>query len=117
MGNKMGSYAFLAGAIIALVAGLFSGMVAGLAGWILLVLIVLGLVVGVLNVSDKEISQFLLAAAALMLVGSAKLTVIDSVLPSVGTILDKVVANLVVFVAPAALIVALKAIYGLAKDS
>ena len=109
--QAVGSWAFILGVIIAILAGLAAGMLDAItAGWITLVLVILGLIVGFLNISDKETSGFLIAAIALMAVGTANLAVI----PSIGMYLASMVQNIAAFVAPAALIVALKAVYNLA---
>lgn len=105
--EKIGSWAFLAGLVLAILFGFISG-----ATWTIPVLVVLGLIVGFLNISEKEVTSFLIAAIALMAAGAANLTVI----PQLGTYLADILANITVFVAPAALIVAIKAIYGMAKD-
>lgn len=117
MGNeKLGSYAFLLGAALVLISSIFSGLVAGMEGIILLALVVLGLVVGVLNISDKEVGKFLVASIALILVGSANLTAANTVVFGLGTIMQTIVVNLARFVAPAALVVALKSIFSMAKE-
>lgn len=120
--EQIGEYAFLAGVIIAIAVGILSGMAlvamdAGTTGLITLVLVVLGLVVGFLNIKDKEIKTFLIAAIALISVGSAQLTVVNDVIAPLGTVLQDIVGYIAVFVAPAALVVALKAVYSLAKES
>lgn len=114
--SQVGSWAFLLGALVALVAGVFGGALAVYEGWILLLLVFLGLVVGILNITEKEVDKFLVAAVAMILVGSANLTAANTVVFGLGTVLQSVVVNLARFVAPAALIVALKAIYNLAKS-
>lgn len=112
--QSVGNWAFILGVIIAILAGLFAGSLdASMAGWVTLVLVVLGLVVGLLNINDKETSGFLIAAIALMAVGTANLGSIDMV----GVYLASMVQNIAAFVAPAALIVALKAVYNLASKS
>ncbi|MBT4597225.1 MAG: hypothetical protein HOC95_04580, partial [Candidatus Diapherotrites archaeon] len=75
--QKIGSYAFLLGVIIALIAGIVaaadaimgSAMLAGSAGWIALVLVILGLIVGFLNIKDKHITDFLIATIAVAMIG------------------------------------------------
>jgi len=114
--TQVGTWAFLLGAILALVAGIFGGVLAAYEGYILLLLVVLGLVVGFLNIKDREIDKFLLASVALILVGSANLTAANTVVPLLGTTLQAIVTNLARFVAPATLLVSLQAIYNLAKD-
>jgi hypothetical protein len=113
--QTIGIYAFIVGVILAIIAGLAGGAVAEYIGAITLILVILGLIVGFLNVKDKMVFNFLIAAIALMVVGSANLTTIDTIITPLGTILQAIINFITIFVAPAALVVALKAIYGLAK--
>ncbi|RLG69133.1 MAG: hypothetical protein DRO07_02695 [Candidatus Iainarchaeum archaeon] len=115
MDQTIGSWAFIIGVLIAILGGIFAPMLAEQAAWITLVLVILGLIVGFLNIGDKEVPGFLMATIALMLVGSADLEIIDKVIAPVGTYLASIVANIVAFVAPAALVVALLEIYRLAS--
>jgi hypothetical protein len=106
--EKLGEWAFLLGILIAVVAGLASGALDNAAaGYVTLALVVLGLVVGFLNVGEREVNNFLIAAIALVLMGTARLTAI----PVVGIYLALMVLNVAAFVAPAAVVVALKAVY------
>ena len=115
MAGKMGQWAFIVGVIIAVVIGLFSSTLSGdTKGWLVLLLVVLGLIVGLLNVTEKESTPFLIAAAALLLTGTAGNTL--SIIPSVGDYLSGIVQAIAVFVTPAAIVVALKSIQSLAKD-
>ena len=79
--------------------------------WIGWVLAVLGLIVGVLNVSDSDSQTFLLAAIALA-VGANRLGAI----PGAGEHLAGIVANLVLFVGGAVLVVAAKSLFASARD-
>ncbi|MBN2111684.1 hypothetical protein JW707_01160 [Candidatus Woesearchaeota archaeon] len=108
--DKKGHYAFLVGVLLAVVAALIPSLQA--AAWLPWVLIVLGLIVGFLNITAKETTEFLVATIALMAVGTGGL----SAVPSAGAIVLGILKNLVAFVAPAALVVALKAIYALAGE-
>ena len=113
MGNKMGQWAFIIGVVVAVLVGLFPQ---DWLGTITLVLVVLGLIVGFLNVSEKEATPFLVACIALLATQNAKdsLTIIP---PQVlGTFLANAVGNIAAFVAPAAILVAVRAIWALAKD-
>jgi hypothetical protein len=110
--EKIGGWAFILGVVIAIVAGLASGALdAASAGYVTLALVILGLVVGFLNVGDKEVNDFLIAAIAVVLLGTANLAVI----PMIGIYLASMVLNVAAFVAPAALVVALKAVYNLSS--
>ena len=54
MTESIGKWAFILGVVIAVIAGLVGGWAAAYSPWILLVLVVLGLIVGFLNISAKE---------------------------------------------------------------
>lgn len=112
--QKLGGWAFILGVLIAVVAGLAAGYLTAYAGWVALALVTLGLVVGFLNIGAKEVNDFLIAAIALsvLAISAAGLNLI----PYVGVYFAAMVQNIAAFVAPAALVVALKAVYTLAKN-
>lgn len=110
--EKLGGWAFILGVVIAIIAGLASGALDAIsAGYVTLALVVLGLIVGFLNIGDKEVNNFLIAAIAVVLLGTANLAVI----PLIGVYLASMVLNVAAFVAPAALVVALKSVYNLSS--
>ena len=109
--SKLGSYAFIAGIVISILIGLL-GLKGDTLGTATAILVILGLIVGLLNVTAGETVAFLVATIALIVAGTADLAVI----PMVGNALQFVLAAIVVFVAPAAIVVALKAIYALASS-
>lgn len=114
-GKKMGEWAFIIGLLVAIVIGLFSGTLsANVQGWLVLLLVVLGLIVGFLNVTATESTPFLVAAAALLITGTAGGSL--AVIPTIGIYLQDIVQNIAVFVTPAAIVVAVKSVYSLAKD-
>ena len=98
--------------LLAIVIGLFTSYLgAETYKIILIVLVVLGIIIGLLNVNHKESSGFLLAGLALVVVsffGQATL----SIIPQIGSVLS---ALLVLFV-PAVIIVALKAMFVISRD-
>jgi len=107
MDPRIGSYSFIVGVVVAILAGLGS-----LTGDLpVLILVLLGLIVGLLNIPVKKTTDFLVASVALIVAGTANI----SVIPMAGEILQGALANLTVFVAPAAIVVALKDIYALAQ--
>jgi hypothetical protein len=111
--DRLGEWVFILGVVIAIISGLaYQAMDATSASYITVVLVILGLIVGVLNIKDKEIFNFLIATIAIVAVGAANLNQI----PIIGSYLGYMVLNIAAFVAPAALVVALKAIYGLASN-
>lgn len=103
--ENLGKYAFLAGVGLAIVLA-FVSIPNGY-----LILSVLGLVVGFLNITSDETQGFLIAAIALMLTATS-----IRVLPGVGELLGEMASNLSAFVAPAALLVALKSLFESSKD-
>ena len=105
----IGSVSFIVGLIIAVLAGAF---LAPMSTAVVVILVLLGILVGLLNVTGSEATGFLVAAIALLVVGSAGL----GALPAIGELIAGALQGIVVFVAPAAIIVAVKQIYGLAKN-
>lgn len=126
MANKQMNYgqiAFLGGLVIAVIVGLLSSLVpASVMPILMAVLFVLGLAVGLLNISDKEVNSFLLATVALLLAATAwnvSLVQSLSLLGELGLTLAGMVAGftsaLIAFISPAAFIVAILAVYKMAQ--
>lgn len=115
--ERYGEWAFLIGIVIAALLGVFALFAVQLGDqmlvWIYALLAILGLVVGLMNITEKETMHFLVSAIALALLPSA-LDPLTTVIPVSEQPLIKFTAAIGVFVAPAAFIVALKAIYNLA---
>jgi len=105
--SVIGSWAFLIGVILAVVLGLL-GMVSGV--WVT-VLVIIGLIVGLLNVTDKEAMPFLLSGAVLIIASSLG----QGSLGSIKMIGDILGALLIIFV-PATIIVAIKNVFSIAKN-
>ena len=114
MANKTGHYAFLAGVLLAIIVGLFPDLSKQYSSIVVMVLVLLGLIVGFLNITAKETTEFLVASIALMGGGAALESI--TVIPVVGDVLYSILLHVAVFVAPAALVVALKAIKNLAES-
>lgn len=109
---KYGSWAFLIGLVISIIAGFIS---TGVEGYYPLVLGILGLVVGLLNVTDKEVQLYLIATIALMASASSLATVV-SFSATAEVVVQTILNYIVVFVSPAAAVVALKAVYEISKE-
>lgn len=122
--QKVGSYAFLIGVIIAILAGLVplvemlmgTILVEGVAPWIALILVVLGLIIGFLNIHDKHVSDFLIATIAVAMIGLVALNPAIMIVDPVVLVLNTIIGNIVTLVAPAALVVGLKQILSLSKE-
>ncbi len=116
MEKKMGEVSFILGVVLAVILGLIGGYLGTLEPWLISILIVLGLVIGFINVSGKQTKDFVLVAVALVLVtyiGGASGT-LTSVL-YIGEYLAGVFNAIMAFVVPATVVVALKEIYALAQ--
>jgi hypothetical protein len=104
----IGFWCFIVGLVIAVVAGL---VLPGNAV-ITLILVILGIVIGFLNITPKETQALLLAAIALIVVGNAfaplKFLGID-------TYIAGILAYITVLVAPAAVIAAIKTLWLIGK--
>ena len=106
--NSLGGWAFLIGVVLALVFALpwfsFSGL-----GWLL---VVIGIIVGLLNVKAEEVKPFLFAGTVLVIVSALGGNSFSTISPFLGIAL----ANLMTLFVPATIIVALKHVFVLAKD-
>ena len=102
----VGKCAFVVGLVIAVAGGL--GFEQAWFGW---GLAVLGLIVGFLNINDKESQTFLLAAIALIVAASAV-----GAIPYIGEVATRIIANLVLFLGGAVLVVAVKSLFAVARD-
>jgi len=108
--HRIAHYSFFVGLLIAILAGFFRTVVS--TEVLVTTLVLLGLLVGLFNLTAKETVPFLVACIALMLAGIVNLGLI----PGVGLYLRSILSNLVVFVVPAAIIVGMKTIWSLASD-
>ena len=115
--SQYGIWAFLVGAIVAVVVSIGSAAAQAWATntWFVFVLVVVGLVVGFLNITKEETHGVLMAAVALVVVNTANLSAINTLVPFVGTFLEAFVKNAIVLTAPAALVIALKSLYSALK--
>ena len=111
-GSKIGAWAFLIGIVIAVSIGVFSSQIIEPTQEIVLwLLILLGAVVGLLNITQKESSGFLLTTLALVIVSYFGRTIL-MIIPVLGSVLGA----LLVFLVPTTIIVALKSVFEMAKD-
>lgn len=97
-GHKMGSWAFLIGLALALV----FGALGSLTGNLVYILVVLGVIVGLLNIGGKEIIPFLWAGFILVIVATLGQGVVLSV-----PVFSNMLHALAVLFVPATIVVAL----------
>jgi hypothetical protein len=110
MQETIGRMAFLLGLVISVIAGFIQ-----LGSMALGVLVILGIIVGFLNVTGKEVEKFLMGTIALILVGTVGLN-LAAVIGAAAGVVNGIVQAFVSFVAGAALIVALKEVYAVTKN-
>ena len=102
----IGKWAFIVGLVIAVLAGLFFQP-----AWALWVLAILGVIVGLLNITAEDTRGFLLAAIALTLSATALNTI-----PIIGKAFELILPFVVAFVAGAMIVVAFKELFQTARS-
>jgi hypothetical protein len=112
----IGSWAFLIGVILAVLSGILAAIpslnISLLDNMNLLIaMVVIGIVIGLFNISNKEVTPFLLSGTCLVLVSSFGV----SVLGIIPIVRDIIITLLAIFV-PATIIVAIKNVFSLAKN-
>ena len=115
--NLIGAWAFLAGIVLAVLAGIFAQR--AISPLIIIILALLGVFVGYF-VSEKNVQTFLIASVSLVitsfagiqgLVLSAALVGID-----VSRILSSILGSLLILFVPTTIVVALKTVFSIAKS-
>jgi len=112
LAGTIGLLAFLVGIILAIVGGIGYHDNSG----ITLTLVIVGILVGVLNITGKEVLPLLIAAIALIVVGLTKgFAPLNDLGGEAGTKINDIVAYIAIFVTPAAIISAVRAIWAVAR--
>ena len=128
--EKVARWAFVAFVIIAIVMGLVVGYMANSANahlldsnvtnantYVTLVLLILGIVVGLISITTKEVTPFLMATIALIV---ASMSNVWSPLQN-GTLdllyywAKEILSYIVAFTAPAAVIIAIKSVFAMER--
>jgi len=118
MERQIGNYSFIVGVILAIVLGLAAPSLGAAEVWLWSLLVVLGLIVGFLNVSGKETKEFLWVTVALVIVayaGSAQVSSWETKVKLIGPYLTSIFDSILAFVVPSSVVVALKDVWVLAK--
>jgi len=111
MTGVLGALAFFVGMILAIIAGWYRDE-----GGIVLALVIFGIIVGLFNITGKEMIPFLVAAIALVVVGSINgFAMLDDVVDGFGRVLNAIVDHIAVFMTPAAIINAIRVVVALAR--
>ncbi len=106
----VGPAAFYIGLLIALVAAFITP-----SGWLFVGLAVLGVIVGLLNITAREIGPFLFAAIAFIVAALGMQSLITLTGVAVPVELTRLAANITTLVGAGAIIIALRAIYEVSK--
>ena len=120
--NTLGAWAFLIGVILAIIIGLGTSLISipELVKYntvLFAILVILGLVVGFMNVTDKDSQTFLIAGAVLVIVSKFGMEGVTGTLIgiNVGNVVTHIFSALLTLFVPATIIVALKTVFGIAK--
>jgi ATP synthase protein I len=116
MDKKIGHYSFIIGVILALVLGLASPYLGDANIWLSSLLVVLGLIVGFLNVTGKETREFLLVSAVLIITAFAgNASAMLGEVNIIGSYISSIFSQFLAFIVPATIIVGLKDILKLSQ--
>ena len=120
--NVIGAWAFLLGVILAIVIGLSSSLVSipfltRYSAQVYGVLVLLGLVVGFMNVGGRESQNFLIAGTILVIVSRFGMDSVQGSLIGIGVggIVSSIFGALLALFVPATIIVALKTVFNIAN--
>lgn len=105
--NLIGSWAFLIGVVLAIVIG--AGLLEINPTWTM-ILVIIGLIIGLLNITEKEVAPFLMSGAVLVIASSLGNNELGSIL-----ILRGILSALLAIFVPATIIVAIKNVFSLAR--
>jgi hypothetical protein len=130
--EEIARWAFIGFVVIAIIAGLAIGYMAYSAdyhwadegvrsanGWVILIMLILGIIIGITSITAKEVTPFLIATIALVVAAAAdvwsgfnSVEMLQLLYYWATAILDYIVA----FAAPAAVIIAIKSVFAMAKE-
>lgn len=130
--REIAKWAFIAFGVIAILMGLIVGYMAYSAtlhwvdtnvsnadGYVTLILLILGIVIGLISVGTKEVTPFLIASIALVVAGISGVSGVWQPLTNVHELLYywayTILKYIAVFAAPAAVIIAARAAYAIEK--
>ena len=113
---QIGPIAFVLGLVLAVVLGLAPKVLGG-GSMNILVLGVLGIVVGILNVKDKELNNYIIANIGFVVGSSAFMGVLSALTLGIySSMLVYMVQNIILFVAPGLAVVCLRELFGIVKE-
>jgi hypothetical protein len=114
--SLIGFWGFIIGLIIAVIVGILvtltPAMAAAIMPAVIIILVILGLIIGFLNITAGETLLFLVATVAILVVGG-----VFGPLKTfgIGALLDNILSLIATLMAPAAIVVAIKALWAVGK--
>jgi DMSO reductase anchor subunit len=122
--EKIARWAYIAFIIIAIIMGLAVGYmvynnenIADINGWVTLIMLVLGVIIGLTSITEKEVTPFLIVTIALIVASTSN---VWSPLSNIHELLYRwaqyILNYIVAFAAPAAVIIAIRALLPMAKE-
>jgi len=119
--NLLGARAFMIGVILAIAVGILgASYLRELYAIMLAVLVVLGLIIGFVNIAPHDVNTFLMASVSLVIVsfaGAAGIKNIELLNIEIGDIVSSTLGALLVLVVPATIIVAIKSLFSISQTS
>ena len=120
--NSLGAWAFLVGVILAIIAGVFTSLIpipslVKFSPQVYGILIILGIIIGSINVSSKDTQTFMIAGTILVIVSKFGMESVTGSLIGIGIgdLVSSVFGALLVLFVPATIIVALKTVFSIAQ--
>jgi hypothetical protein len=107
MSRALGIIGFVVFAVGLLLA-LIGGIVAPANGSIILALVIMGIIIGAVNIITREMLALLVATVALIVVGTAGFDPLNDLFKDLGTTINEIVYYLARLMAPAAVIAAVR---------
>ena len=112
--RSLGGVSFAVGFTLAVLAGWLWPQ----NGWLSAIVVLLGLVVGMLNITGREVIPFLVATVALVVIGQGNIfESLNDFAGGLGTTLDGIVNEIALFAAPAAVVNAVRVAIALARPT
>ena len=120
--NSLGAWAFLIGVILAIIIGIVPSLISipaltNYSDMMWGILVILGLIVGFMNVTSKDAQTFMIAGAILVIVSGFGMESVKGSLLGIGIIdaVRTIFSALLALFVPATIIVALKTVFSIAK--
>jgi hypothetical protein len=129
--EKVAHWAFIAFVIIAIVMGVIVGLMANFASAhsadinvihantdVTLILLILGIIVGLISITAKNVTPFLIAAIALIVASISNVwtPLLNGTLDLLYYWATEILSYIVAFTAPAAVIIAIRAVFAMERE-